>query len=48
MQLNNKILDHDECASSPCDHMCTNHDGHYQCSCQDGYVLRNDTFCDGM
>ena len=46
--INCIVTDHDECASSPCDHMCTNHDGHYQCSCRDGYVLRNSRYCDGV
>ena len=40
-----------ECASSssPCEHSCTNTDGSFQCSCNNGYLLDDDgRSCDGM
>jgi len=46
------LLDIDECekfSKGGCDHVCTNTNGSYYCSCHDGYVLGNDTFsCIGM
>ena len=39
-----------ECASSssPCEHSCTNTDGSFQCSCNNGYLLDDDgRSCDG-
>jgi len=42
-------IDIDECASSPCDHNCTNFDGGFICSCDEGYELNeNQQSCDGM
>ena len=35
-------VDIDECASSPCEHTCTNTPGSFVCSCNDGYVLNSD------
>ena len=32
-----------------CDHICTNTNGNYYCTCQDGYVLMKDnSSCAGM
>ncbi len=33
----NLCVDVDECASAPCEHICTNTPGSYTCSCFDGY-----------
>lgn len=33
------IIDINECASSPCEYSCTNTDGSFECSCDDGYAL---------
>jgi len=33
------LIDIDECLSSPCEHMCTNTVGSFQCSCSGGYQL---------
>ena len=33
------LLDIDECgAFDPCEQVCTNTDGSYECSCEDGYI----------
>ena len=43
--------DFDECAndSSLCDHNCTNTDGSFTCSCNNGYELDdNGRSCNGM
>ena len=43
--------DIDECKKSNdvCDHICTNTNGSYQCSCHDGYSLEeNKSHCVGM
>jgi len=44
--------DVDECEEFPnggCDHICTNTNGSYNCSCHDGYDLEmNDVSCIGM
>jgi len=46
------IVDINECQRSPnggCDHICTDTNGSYYCSCHDGYILGNDTSsCIGM
>ena len=51
-KLCNTILtDIDECKTSNggCDHICTNTNGSYQCSCHDGYSLAEDnSHCVGM
>ena len=42
--------DIDECAMlpNPCDQICTNSEGSFVCSCNDGYVLDDDqTSCNG-
>ena len=42
-------IDIDECASSPCDHNCTNFEGGFICLCDVGYRLnQNQQSCDGM
>ena len=44
--------DVDECSSSStndCDHVCTNTEGSFTCSCNSGYTLSNDgRSCNGM
>ena len=35
-------VDINECASSPCEHTCTNTPGSFVCSCNDGYMLNSD------
>ena len=45
------IIDNDECkvSNGGCDHNCTNTNGSYHCSCDDGYHLAKDNLnCDGM
>ena len=43
------ILDIDECSEDPCDHECTNADGSFTCSCNNGYELdENGRSCNGM
>ena len=45
------IIDIDECEihNGGCDHYCTNTNGSYYCSCQDGYILKKDnSSCEGM
>ncbi|XP_061667358.1 thrombomodulin [Syngnathoides biaculeatus] len=39
-------MDIDECAHSYCDHGCTNTYGSYVCSCQKGFTLVNEVFCE--
>lgn len=43
-------LDIDECSSSdPCEQVCTNSEGSYECSCDPGYSLDDDQHsCNGM
>ena len=38
------IADIDECLekTAGCDHICTNFDGGFNCSCTDGFQLMND------
>lgn len=45
----NVFLDIDECAESmPCDQVCQNRDGSFNCSCNDGYLLdTNGRTCNG-
>uniref|UniRef100_A0A673IYL1 Thrombomodulin n=1 Tax=Sinocyclocheilus rhinocerous TaxID=307959 RepID=A0A673IYL1_9TELE len=38
-------LDIDECDSGYCDHACENTPGGFQCSCDEGYVLKDSTRC---
>ena len=44
-------LDIDECASNatnPCNQMCTNNNGGFECSCMIGFQLQSDGFtCEG-
>ena len=42
--------DQDECiAFNPCDQLCLNTFGSFECSCMDGYELQDDmTSCEGM
>lgn len=41
------MLDIDECTLGyPCDHICTNTIGSFECSCDEGYAL-NGTICNG-
>ena len=35
-------IDVDECAANPCDQNCTNNEGSFVCSCNNGYVLDDD------
>ena len=44
------ILDVDECTSGvPCEHMCINTEGSFQCSCRTGYTLDSDgSRCNGQ
>ena len=45
----NCILDINECTEGPCDHYCTNTDGSFTCSCNNGYELDdNGRSCNGM
>ena len=42
------IADIDECEGRPCDHICTNNVGSFECSCRSGYLLQIDgTSCSG-
>ena len=44
-------IETNECAASPspCEHSCTNTDGSFQCSCNNGYLLDDDRrSCDGI
>uniref|UniRef100_A0A8C1KH20 Thrombomodulin n=1 Tax=Cyprinus carpio TaxID=7962 RepID=A0A8C1KH20_CYPCA len=38
-------VDIDECDSGYCDHACENTPGGFQCSCDEGYVLKDSTKC---
>lgn len=43
------LADIDECLSSPCEHICTNLVGSFQCSCNTGYQLDfNQRSCRGI
>ena len=45
----NYISDIDECTEDACDHNCTNTDGSFTCSCNNGYELDdNGRSCNGM
>ena len=45
----NCISDIDECTEGPCNHTCTNTDGSFTCSCNNGYELDdNGRSCNGM
>ena len=49
--LDRSFLDIDECSmnNGGCDQMCTNTNGSYVCSCDDGYTLNDDGLtCDGI
>ena len=35
-------IDFPDCDGSPCQQMCVETDGSYQCSCTNGYLLAND------
>ena len=41
--------DIDECSDDTdgCDHNCTNTEGSFKCSCQEGYTLTDGTSCQG-
>lgn len=42
------IPDVDECLNTPCDQLCTNTDGSFQCSCFGGYDLQDNGYtCEG-
>ena len=42
------ISDTNECSKNPCEHICTNTIGFFNCSCNDGYVLdENGRSCNG-
>ena len=42
-------VDVNECTKNPCDHECTNTDGSFTCSCNNGYELdENGRNCSGM
>ena len=44
------LLDLNECLTNngDCEHICTNNDGSYECSCNPGYEIGNDgKSCDG-
>ena len=45
----NSAADIDECESDNggCDHTCTNQEGSYECSCQDGFMLESSGSCQG-
>ena len=44
-----RISDIDECMEDPCDHNCTNTDGSFTCSCNNGYELdENGRSCNGI
>ena len=46
----NYALEHDECLMSNggCDHVCTNQQGSYACSCNIGYrLMQNGHQCEG-
>jgi len=46
--VNYVYLDIDECTSSPCEQICTNSEGSYECSCDAGYSLDNNLIsCNG-
>jgi len=40
------LLDINECSSNPCQQICTNILGSYQCSCNNGYTLAGN-MCNG-
>ena len=45
------LLDIDECLinNGRCDQICSNTDGSFNCSCNDGYILNDDGLtCDGI
>jgi len=43
------FVDFPECDGSPCQQMCNETDGSFQCSCTNGYLLANDSrSCNGM
>ena len=51
VSLDRSFLDMDECSinNGGCDEMCTNTNGSYVCSCNDGYILNDDGLtCDGI
>ena len=39
--------DVDECLASPCDQLCNNTDGSFECSCEEGYTV-NGRMCEGI
>ena len=51
VSLDRSFLDIDECSinNEGCDQVCTNTNGSYMCSCNDGYMLNDDGLtCDGI
>ena len=45
----NMFTDVDECGFSPCEHICTNNVGSFECSCRSEYELDNNRrTCTGM
>ena len=39
-------LDVNECEGSPCDQLCNNTEGSFECSCGDGYEITDERSCD--
>ena len=35
------LLDTNECDRSPCDQLCTNTEGSFECGCREGYQLHD-------
>ena len=43
------LLAYDDCTENPCEHICTNNNGSFTCSCYNGYELdENGRSCNGM
>ena len=44
------IIDINECLNENggCEQRCTNQNGSFKCSCNDGYVLENKKFCSSI
>ena len=49
LTFDSKCIDIDECAADdgPCQQVCTNIPGSYQCSCFPGYFYNNNKTCEG-
>ena len=41
------LIDYDECEESPCEQVCNNLEGGYQCDCREGYELVESGRCQG-